>query len=340
MKVGNLSQTAWNRAVMKQLYKKREESLLEVSAAECCSAFDMGDDQAVVQTAATVSGDSKRLGVYALEAAVNQLASRGAEPMSAQIFILISEKTGEQKVKYLVKGIEEGCAGLEMEISNVQVEVNPAVTQMVVRVEVMGVAEKSAIHKIENVKPDQDIVMCGFVGLEGTLRILDEREKELRERFVPTFLRQTKALEEQMVQVDLLRAVRDWANQEGISVPLAQQIGSGGIFATLWNTAEAAKVGLQIDMHAIQIRQETVEICEFYHLNPYKMTSTGSLLFFTDQGEKLIEVIEKSGARAVRLGSTTAENARVLTSGSEVRYLDRPTPDELMLWRKQELEKS
>ena len=68
------------------------------------------------------------------------------------------------------------------------------------------------------------------------------------------------------------------------------------------------------------------------------MTSTGSLLFFTDQGEKLIEILEKNGARAVRLGSTTAENARVITSGSEFRYLDRPTSDELMLWIKQNLE--
>lgn len=339
MKVGKLSQTAWSRAVMKQLYKKHEESLLDVSAAESCSAFAVNDGQAFVQTAASVSGDSIKLGEYALAAAVNQLASRGATPMSAQIFILIPERVGEQKVAHLVKGMEEMCAGMEMEISNVQVEINPAVLQTVVRVETMGVAERAVLKNLKDIKPGQDIVMCGFVGLEGTLRILDEREKELRERFVPAFLRQTKELASQISRLSLLEELNSLTEQGEIPFSAAQHIGSGGIFATLWDTAEVAGVGLQIDMQKIQICQETVEICEFYHLNPYKMTSTGSILFFTDQGEKLIELIEKSGARAVRLGSTTAENARVLTSGSEVRYLDRPTPDELMLWRKQELEK-
>ena len=339
MKVGKLSQTAWNRAVMKQLYKKQEGNLLDISAAESCSAFAVNDEQTIVETAASVSGDSKKLGSYALASAVNQLASRGAAPVSAQIFILIPERVGEQKVAHLVKNMEEMCAGMEMQISNVQVEVNPMVLQTVVRVEVMGVVAGSALKNLKDIKPGQDIVMCGFAGLEGTLRILDEREKELRERFVPAFLRQTKELSSQMLRLSLLKELNRLAVQGEIAFSTAQHIGSGGIFATLWDTAEVAGVGLQIDMQKIQIRQETVEICEFYHLNPYKMTSTGSILFFADQGEKLIELIEKSGARAVRLGSTTAENARVLTSGSEVRYLDRPTPDELMLWRKQELEK-
>lgn len=340
MKVGKLSQTAWNRAVMKQLHKKQEESLLKISAAECCSAVAVNDEQVVIQTAASASGDSKKLGNYALAAAVNQLASRGAKPVSAQIFILISERIGEQKVASLLNGMEELCTAMDMEISNVQVEVNPAVVQAVVRVEITGVSEKAMLRKVENIKPGQDIVMCGFAGLEGTLRILDEQEKELRERFVPAFLHQTKELESQMLQLSLLENVEKQINEGKITLSAAQHIGIGGIFATLWDTAEVAGVGLQIDMQKIQIRQETVEICEYYHLNPYKMTSTGSILFFTDQGENLIEILEKSGARAARLGSTTAENARVITSGSEIRYLDRPTPDELMLWRKQKLEEN
>ena len=141
-----------------------------------------------------------------------------------------------------------------------------------------------------------------------------------------------------MLKLQLLENVEKEVKEENIILSAVQHVGSGGLFATLWDTAEVAGLGLQIDMQKIQIRQETVEICEYYHLNPYKMTSTGSLLFFTDQGEKLIEILEKNGARAVRLGSTTAENARVITSGSEIRYLDRPTSDELMLWRKQKLE--
>ena len=47
----------------------------------------------------------------------------------------------------------------------------------------------------------------------------------------------------------------------------------------------------------------------------------------------MIEILEKAGARAGRLGVTKAQNARVITSGEEIRYLDRPAPDELALWQ-------
>ena len=207
MKVGKLSQTAWNRAVMKQLYKKQEQNLLKISAAESCSAYAVDDEQVLIKSAASTSGDTKNLGKYALAAAINQLASRGAKPVDVQIFILISERIGEQKVAGMVQEMEEMCTMMNIAISNVQVEVNPAVTQAIVRVETMGFAEKRMIRNIENIKPEQDIIMCGFVGLEGTLRILDEQEKELKGRFVPAFLRQTKELESQMLKLQLLENV-------------------------------------------------------------------------------------------------------------------------------------
>lgn len=129
MKVGKLSQTAWNRAVMKQLYKKQEQNLLKISAAESCSAYAVDDEQVLIKSAASTSGDAKKLGNYSLAAAINQLASRGAKPIDVQIFILISERIGEQKVAGMVQEMEEMCTMMNIAISNVQVEVNPAVTR-------------------------------------------------------------------------------------------------------------------------------------------------------------------------------------------------------------------
>ena len=64
MKVGKLSQTAWNRAVMKQLYKKQEQNLLKISVAESCSAYAVDDEQVLIKSAASTSGDTKKLGKY------------------------------------------------------------------------------------------------------------------------------------------------------------------------------------------------------------------------------------------------------------------------------------
>ena len=67
---------------------------------------------------------------------------------------------------------------------------------------------------------------------------------------------------------------------------------------------------------------------------PHQLTSAGSYLILTDEADQVIEVLEKAGARAVRLGVAKAQNARVITSKEEIRYLDRPAPDELARWQK------
>ena len=106
------------------------------------------------------------------------------------------------------------------------------------------------------------------------------------------------------------------------------------LLAALWEMAEEEKIGFEIAMGSISLKQETVEICEYYRLNPYQLTSAGSYLILTDEADQVIEVLEKAGARAVRLGVAKAQNARVITSKEEIRYLDRPAPDELARWQK------
>ena len=50
-------------------------------------------------------------------------------------------------------------------------------------------------------------------------------------------------------------------------------MGEGGILRALWKMAEASRVGLRADLRKIPVRQETIEICERFDLNPYKLLS-------------------------------------------------------------------
>lgn len=344
MKVGKLSQTVWKRSVLKQLHTKREESLLKISAAEPCCAYQIETDGIPVTASYSVTGKSAQIGLYALAGAVNHLISRGAEPIGIRVSVLFPESAQESDVKALTGVLETGCAQMGMELAGIQAEVNPAVSLTWIQAEAFGSFtrenEETApqIRQPKHICAGQDIILCGYIGLEGTLRILDEREEQLRERFVPAFLHQTKALVPEMIKLETLRILNKAERAGKVQVSAIQQIGSGGIFAALWDAAEASGTGLAVDMKKISVRQETVEICEYYHLNPYQMTSAGSFLIFTETGDEVIKILEAAGVRAVRLGSATAENARVITSGSEQRYLDRPAPDELALWRKKELE--
>ena len=106
-------------------------------------------------------------------------------------------------------------------------------------------------------------------------------------------------------------------------------ITEGGVFGALWEMAEGAGVGLDVDLRKIPIRQETVEICEFFGVNPYLIMSSGSMMMATDDGYRLVQEMKRAGIEATVIGRTTDGNDRILRNGDDVRYLDRPQTDEL-----------
>ena len=63
--------------------------------------------------------------------------------------------------------------------------------------------------------------------------------------------------------------------------------------------------------------------------------SAGSFLILSACGDRLLFALEEMGARASKLGIATNAPARVILSQSEKRYLDRPLPDEWMVWQNQ-----
>ena len=112
-------------------------------------------------------------------------------------------------------------------------------------------------------------------------------------------LRQTESLEEMLCTPSVLLE----AYAHGASA--VRQIGSGGILAGLWDLSESLGIGMEIERSHILIRQETVEICEYYQLNPYQMTSAGSALIVTDKVRSCWRFLNGRGHEPGRLGVTT-----------------------------------
>ena len=101
-------------------------------------------------------------------------------------------------------------------------------------------------------------------------------------------------------------------------------ISDGGIFAALWDFSEKAKVGIEVNLKAIPIKQETVEFTEIFRINPYWMKSAGSLLMATNNATGLVEELKKNGIHSAIIGKTTDNNDKKIINGDEVRYLDKP----------------
>lgn len=336
MRYGELTQTAWQRSVRKELHTRCEDILLEPTPWERCSALSKEKHECFFWAEGHASGESADIGYYAVIKAAGELAAKGACPAGVSVRILFPPAASEDHLKAIAQGVEDACTWLGIQVTSFQGETTAAAACTTVFATVAGRADERrglfcADRHIKGL-PKQEIIHCGYAGLEGTLRILDEAGDELGTRFVSSFLSQVKALRKDLVMPKQLLKIMDSDNSGQNKITAIRQIGSGGILAALWELSETLHTGFEIDLSCIELKQETVEICEFYRLNPYQMTSAGSFLVVTPDAQTVLDVLEKAGVRAGRLGIARAQNARVITSGEETRYLDRPAPDELTSW--------
>ena len=323
MKIGKVSQTVLKRSMIKPLKFQREESLFSVTAEEMCYGIRPLEGEEVLLTDVVLSGNEKELGIFALAQVMNHLATRGAKTVGVAVRILLPPYAYESRLKAMMEHIEATGSARGVQVLSAKAEVSTAVSQAIVMMQGVGRVKKEALISSADAKEDRDIVLLGQIGLEGTLRILNEKEEELSKRFVPTFLHRIRERQQLLVVSDAIKEAYKF------DLSAAHPITNGGILAGLWELGEAAGIGMEVSMKDMPICQETVEICEYYHLNPYQLTSTGCILFVTGQGEELTKHLLQQGYVASLLGRTTKDKARVILGGEEKRFLDRPAPDEL-----------
>lgn len=157
----------------------------------------------------------------------------------------------------------------------------------------------------------------------GHTIIAKEKEEELLKRFPASFLEAAKEMS------NLLSVVPEGRIAAQMGATAMHDVTEGGIYGALWEMAEASGVGLEIDLKAIPIRQETVELCEVMGLNPYYLISSGSMLIATDHGHDLVRELQKAGIHASVAGKVTRGNDRVVLNGEDRAFLERPRTDEL-----------
>ena len=230
----------------------------------------------------------------------------------------------KSRIHKIEKLLKKACKKYNINLVAVQASANPAVQVIAVTVTGIAKAPKEEAWNRETARACKDIVFVGHAGMDGMLRITEEKEQELKTRFAPVFMKQIKSYGQQIFAPKEIEA----AKAGGAFV--VRQVADGGILAALWNLALELNQGLDLDMKKISILQETIEVCEHFRLNPYQMISTGSFLAVTDNGEVLADALNNQGITAAVIGHTTDNNDKILRNGEEMRYIDRPAPDEIL----------
>lgn len=323
MKVGKVSESVLKRSVLKQMHTKRPEVLVGASVGEDCAALQLKEDELFVLSVDPVTGTSKDIGSLAVHVTMNDIASAGAQPIGIMLSALLPESVEEPELREMMRQVDEACAGLGVQAMGGHTEITRAVNQPIITVTGVGKVKKGRMVTTGGLKPGQDLVVTKWIGLEGTSIIAKEKEQELLKRFAPSFIETAKEFDR------FLSVVPEAATAVKSGVSAMHDVTEGGIFGALWEMAEASGVGLEIDIKKIPVKQETIEICNYFDINPYELISSGSMLIAADNGYDLVRELEKEGIHGAVVGKATEGNDRIVINREEHRFLEPPKTDEL-----------
>ncbi len=323
MKVGKVSETILKRSIFKQIHNRREEVILGAGVGEDCAAVKLAPGEIFVISTDPITGTVKDIGTLAIQITANDLASSGAEPIGVMLTVLLPQEIEEPDIRKMMEQVEEACGKCRMQVMGGHTEVTRAVTQPVISVTGVGKVREEKLVTTSGARPGQDILVTKWIGIEGTAIIAKEKEEELGKRFSKGFVDTAKGFDAFLsVLPEAEIAVRT-----GVSA--MHDVTEGGIYGALWELAEASGIGLEIDLKAIPIRQETVEICEYFGLNPYYLISSGCMLMAADRGHDLARELGKAGIPAAVIGKAVTGSAKRIQNGGEESFLERPHTDEL-----------
>ena len=323
MKIGKVPENVLKRSVMKQLHYKRDEVILGPGIGEDCAALALAEDEILVMSTDPITGTAKDIGKLAIQITANDLASAGAEPIGVMLTILLPDGTREIALKRIMEQMECACREAKMQILGGHTEVTAVVNQPVVNVSGVAKAKKGSLISTAGARAGMDIVVSKWVGIEGTMIFAKEKEAELKEHFPADFVDTAIGFDR------YLSVVPEAAVATQSSVAAMHDVTEGGLFGALWEMAEASGVGLEIDLKKIPIRQETVEICEYFDVNPYGLISSGMMLMAAADGNAMVLALQEAGIPATVIGKATEGNDRVIIRDEERRFLEPPKTDEL-----------
>ncbi len=317
MKNRKISEAILNRSVLKLITSKNKSVVTGGAPGQDCSVIDVGDKYVLTSTECALT-DERLAPYFAVIRAANNIAVCGGTPIAASAAFILREDFDEQRLKAVTRMVNEACGECKIQLSGGHTELSKNALSDMITVTVTGTCGKGELFSAKNASPGMAVIAVKWIAIEQTAYLVDEHKDELLKRLPVSYVAQADDI---VRSASVIREAHI-AAQNGAAA--MHDMAQKGIFAALWELSARSGCGLDIDMRAIPIRQETVEFCEIMGLNPYEEPSAGGMLVVTPNPGRMVEAFDREHIPAAVIGYLTSDNDKKLINGDEVRYLDRP----------------
>ncbi len=289
-------------------------------------------DRCLVAKSDPITFATDEIGWYAVHVNANDVACLGATPRWFLATLLLPEhQTDAALVDAIFEQLSSACEQLKVALVGGHTEITHGFDRPIVVGCMLGEVPTDRLVRSDGARPGDVLLLTKGIAVEGTALLAREMEAH-----------------SQLADVDpaMLERCRHFLHDPGISVvrdaAVATTAGEvhamhdpteGGLSTGLWEMAETAQVGMEIDEPAIPIFAETETLCARLGLNPLGLIASGSLLLAAapETADGIVAALDQAGIAAARIGRVV-ERARGirLRNGAEERELPQFERDEIV----------
>ena len=303
MEQGSLAERYLDSAIARSITKNNNE--LRAGAA-------VGNDFANLGGVITADGYGNTPQIAFIKALNNFLCS-GANPKGARLLLCLPCTVKESNIKKYMSAFNEMAKQYGIQIVGGHSEVSKEYNSAHFTVNMFGKEDLFCPNK-KQIEEGYDIVMTKSVGMLGTNILCSKHREALSERFSKSYIDSTlydihKCCNYEVVLL-LKEQLLDRASQ---NICYMHDVSSGGVFSALWQLGRWMDKGLLVDFNKLDIKQETIEICEYLDVNPYLIDGTGAMLIIAKNGKAVVDSLAKGHINGRIIGKVSKGKERIVS---------------------------
>jgi hydrogenase expression/formation protein HypE len=292
------------------------------------AVISFGDRYLVAKTD-PITFATEEIGWYAVNINANDIAAMGGIPRWFLATLLLPEgKTGPKEVEEIFAQISGACRDLGIILCGGHTEITHGLDRPIVIGQMLGEVDRDKLVSPDRIRVGDEIILTKGIAVEGTALIA----------------REWKGLENLLGRREIEQS-RNLLHFPGISVVREARIASeaaevhamhdpteGGLATGLQEMADAAGVGMLVEMNRVPILPETTRICEKLNLHPLGLLASGAMLIVVaaQDSKKVLHALETAGISASVI-------ARVWEKDQGVKLADRGEVQDLPAFARDEV---
>ena len=319
MKDGKLSNENLEKILFNKIKIKNKEVMIGAGIGKDTAMLDFKNDLFIISTD-PITGSKNGIGKLCVNISCNDIATAMARPVAMMITMLIPTYAKIKDVEEIIDEILLTCDENDVDLIGGHTEVTSSVNKFILSGVCIGKKEKR-----EGLSPraGDKIVMSKYAGLEGSAIAALDLDEEIKKILSDDELKRTKEL------INHTNVIKEGLIAKDHEVSLLHDATEGGVLGGVWEMATNSDLGAVINIDEIPILNETKKIAEHFDIDPYKLISSGVMLFITTKDKELIEALKKENIPANTIGYLTEEKEIYTIKNNKKELLEPPKQDEL-----------